>query len=132
MLNGNKDQHANYYLQARLELRDCKDATTNNEYTQNLFWNLTICSTDTIAVVRDTQKEDAERALVKSWEDKEVGRAENAKNNRELYALKQKKKNGEELTEEEIEKITAPRVNKKKHESENQIQGTFQCFTYFL
>lgn len=74
-------------------------------------------------MVRDTQKEDAEKALVKSWEDKEPGRAENAKHSRELFMIRQKKKKGEELTEEEIEKISAPRVNKKKMEADAQAQG---------
>ena len=122
-LAGNKDSHANYYLQGRLELRDCEEATSVNDYTQNLHWNLTVSSNDTIAIVRDTQKEDAERALVKSWEDKEPGRVENAKNSREVFVLKTKKRNGEELTEEEVERISQPRVNKRKLDAENLAQG---------
>ena len=60
-------------------------------------------------MVKDTQKEDAEKALVKSWEDKEPGRADNAKKMRELFQLKQRKKAGEELNEEELEMINQPR-----------------------
>ena len=78
VLSGSKDEHANYYLQARLELRDCEEATTVNEYTKDLHWVLTVSSNDTVAIVKDTQKEDAEKALIKSWEDKEPGRSENA------------------------------------------------------
>lgn len=123
VLTGGKDKHNNYYLQSRLELRDCEEATTLNEYTQNLHWILTVSSNDTIAIVKDTQKEDDEKTLIKSWEEKEPGRSENAKNNREIFLLKQRKRNGEELNEEEIEKISQPRVNKKKVNEEQQAQA---------
>ena len=38
-------------------------------------------------MMRDTQKEDAEKELKKSWEDKEPGRAEKAKKARKKYFL---------------------------------------------
>jgi len=37
--------------------------------------------------------------------------------------LKQKKRNGEKLNEEELEKISHPRVYKKKNEEETQVQA---------
>ena len=123
VLSGSKEQHANYYLQARLELRDCEDATSINEYTKDLHWVLSVSSNDTIAIVKDTQKEDAEKAQIKSWEDKESGRSDHAKNSREVFLLKQRRRNGEELNEEESEKISHPRVYKKKTEEEVQVQA---------
>ena len=47
--------------------------------TEFIHWFLTIFSTDTVGVLRDTTKEDREKAIKKSWEDKEPGRAERAK-----------------------------------------------------
>lgn len=47
--------------------------------TELIHWFLTIFSTDTVGVLRDTTKEDREKAIKKSWEDKEPGRAERAK-----------------------------------------------------
>jgi hypothetical protein len=34
-----------------------------------------VFATDTVGVVRDTTKEDREKAIKKSWEDNELGRA---------------------------------------------------------
>ena len=39
VLSGSKENHANYYLQGRLELRDCPEATSVNKFTENLYWN---------------------------------------------------------------------------------------------
>jgi len=44
-----------------------------------VHWFLTIFATDTVGVLRDTTKEDKEKAIKKSWEDKEPGRSERAK-----------------------------------------------------
>jgi hypothetical protein len=75
-----------------------------------------VCSNDTIAIVKDTQKEDSEKALVKGWEDREAGRVDTAKAARELYMLKSRRRNGEELSEEDIERLGQVRVSKKKAE----------------
>lgn len=40
---------------------------------------------DTVGVVRDTLKEEAQKAIKKSWEDNEPGRAEKAKKARRKY-----------------------------------------------
>lgn len=55
-------------------------------------------ATDTLAILRDTQKEDKEKAIKKSWEDKEPGRAEKAKKTRTKYFAFEKKERGENLT----------------------------------
>ena len=46
---------------------------------------LKVIGSDTVVVVRDTDKEDKEKALMKSWEEKEPGRAEKAKKARKKY-----------------------------------------------
>ncbi len=42
-------------------------------------------SSETVGIVRDTEKEDREKAIKKSWEDREAGRAEKAKKSRTKY-----------------------------------------------
>lgn len=51
--------------------------------------------------MRDTDKEDKEKAIKKSWEDGEPGRAEKSKKARKKYLALIKQQNGEKLTEEE-------------------------------
>jgi len=41
-----------------------------------------VISSETVAIVRDTTKEDREKAIKKSWEDQEPGRADKAKKSR--------------------------------------------------
>lgn len=50
-----------------------------------MHWFLKVISTETVAVVRDTEKEDKERGIKKSWEDNELGRAEKSKRTRIKY-----------------------------------------------
>jgi len=46
-----------------------------------------VCASDTVAVVKDNEKEEKEAALKKSWEDAELGRAEKAKKSRMFFLL---------------------------------------------
>lgn len=57
-----------------------------------------VFSSDTVAIVKDTDKEDREKALKQSWETSEPGRVEKAKKSRERYLAIAKKNRGEELT----------------------------------
>ena len=59
-------------------------------------------STETLAILKDTTKEDKEKAIKKSWEDNEQGRAEKAKKSRRKYLAQLKKDRGESLNEEEL------------------------------
>lgn len=56
-----------------------------------------IFGNDTIGVVKDTQKEDTQKAIKKAWEDNEIGRAEKAKRSRRKYMILEKKERGEKL-----------------------------------
>ena len=61
-----------------------------------------VFSSETLALVKDTDKEDRERALKASWEANEIGRAEKAKKARTKFVLLEKQRRGEQLTEEEL------------------------------
>ena len=74
-----------------------------------------IFSSETLAIIKDTDKEDREKALKASWETNEPGRAEKAKKSRTKFLLQEKLRKGEQLTEEElaIVKEVRERIRKK-------------------
>lgn len=47
-------------------------------------------SSETLAIIKDTDKEDKEKALKAQWEAEEPGRAEKAKLSRQKFVLKKK------------------------------------------
>lgn len=93
----NKDEPRNYYLQASFDLREWPEGKEENEQTASLHWILKVCSSDTIVIFRDTQKEDNIKAIKKSWEDKEPGRLEKAKLARKKFMIIEKQRRGEAL-----------------------------------
>lgn len=74
-----------------------------------------VFSSETLAIIKDTDKEDREKALKASWEAAEAGRAEKAKKSRQKYVLQERLRKGEQLTEEEmaIVKEVRERIRKK-------------------
>lgn len=81
-------------------------------------------SSETLALIKDTDKEDREKALKAQWEADEPGRAEKAKLSRQKFALKKKQKAGEELTEEELEILNEKRERvRKKDQDEAAAKG---------
>lgn len=84
-LKSTKEDKHSYHIKATFDLREWPECKTVNEFTQSICWIMRVMSSDTVVVVRDTQKEDREKALVKSWEDAEPGRAERAKKSRKKY-----------------------------------------------
>ena len=82
-------------------------------------------NSDTLALVKDTDKEDREKALKASWETTDPGRAERAARSRQRYLLTKKIAKGEELTEEEQEvmKEKRERVRKKDMEEVANVKG---------
>jgi hypothetical protein len=58
--------------------------------TENIHWFLKVISTETVGIVRDTDKEDREKAIKKSWEDGEPGRSEKAKKARRKFVIAEK------------------------------------------
>ena len=63
-------------------------------------------------VAKDSQKEEREKALFDSWEQKEPGRKEKAKSTRLLFELKKKKLAGAPLTEEELRVLNEPKAER--------------------
>ena len=96
-----------------------------NEQTENLTWCIKMFNSETLALVKDTDKEDREKALKASWETTDPGRAERAARSRQRYLLTKKIAAGEELTEEEQEvmKEKRERVRKKDMEEVSQVKG---------
>ena len=118
-LKSNKeDQNRNYYLQARFDLREFASCITSSEETKSIAWVLKVFVNEPVAFVRDTQKEDFEKAIKKAWEDKEPGRQEKAKKSRQKYLLFLKKSEGGVLTEAENELLNEPRMSKKQRDEE--------------
>ena len=101
---------------------ECK---TVNEQTEGLTWCIKMFNSETLALVKDTDKEDREKALKASWETNDPGRAEKATRSRQRYVLTKKIAAGEELTEEEQEimKEKRERVRKKDLEEVANVKG---------
>jgi hypothetical protein len=84
---------------------------------KEIGWNIRVFSSDTLGFVKDSKKEDEEKALVESWEQGDPGRAEKAKKSRIKFLAQIKKQNGETLAKEEEEILTEPRERRKSMES---------------
>ncbi|EGR33436.1 hypothetical protein IMG5_052980 [Ichthyophthirius multifiliis] len=119
------NENVQYLIQAIFDLRDWPNAKYINEDTENIFWFLSVISTSTVAFVKDTDKEDKDKTIKKSWEDKEQGRAEKAKKARKKYEILIKKQQNPniELTEEEQQLIQEVRLSKKQREEQQQSIG---------
>jgi hypothetical protein len=74
-------------LQAVFDLHLWPEAKVENEGTENITWVLKFFTSDTIALIKDTDKEDREKALKASWETAEPGRAEKAAKSRQRYLI---------------------------------------------
>ena len=81
-------------------------------------------SSETLALIKDTDKEDREKALKAQWEADEPGRADKAKLSRQKFMLKKKVKAEEQLTEEELEILNEKRERvRKKDQDEAAAKG---------
>lgn len=81
-------------------------------------------SSETLALIKDTDKEDREKALKAQWEADEPGRCDKAKLSRQKFLLKKKQKEGEELNEEELEIMAEKRERvRKKDQDEAAAKG---------
>ena len=80
----------NYVIQALFDLHEWPEGKTQNEQSQDITWQIKVYSNETLALIKDTDKEDKEKALKASWEAEEPGRAEKAKLSRQKFLLKKK------------------------------------------
>jgi hypothetical protein len=75
-------------LRALFDMHEWPESGTVNEDTEGLQWVIKVFSSDTLAVLKDTDKEDKEKSLREQWEKNEPGRADKAKRSRMLHLLK--------------------------------------------
>ena len=80
--NEEEETKHQYVIQALFDLHEWPDCKTENDISADISWHLKIYSSETLAIVKDTDKEDREKALKASWEQQEPGRAEKAKRSR--------------------------------------------------
>jgi len=63
------------------------EAKTVNDQTEGCAWLMKMFTSETVALIKDTDKEDREKALKVSWETNEAGRAEKATDSRKRFML---------------------------------------------
>lgn len=68
-------------------MEDWEGCKTSSEESEGISWVLRIISSDTFAIVKDTEKEDKEKALKQAWEQNEPGRGDKAKKSRTKYIV---------------------------------------------
>ena len=85
-MNDNEEKH-NYVIQATFDLNMWPEVKTLNDETENITWLMKWYSSETVALIKDTDKEDREKALKASWETNEPGRAEKASSSRRRFNL---------------------------------------------
>jgi len=78
-----EDEPHAYVMQASFDLHNWPECKEQDDIT----WHLAFYSTETVAVLKDTDKEDKEKALKASWEANETGRAEKAARSRQKFVL---------------------------------------------
>lgn len=83
----NQELKHNYVIQAVFDLDLWPEAKTANESTENMSWVMKFFTSETVAMIKDTDKEDREKALRVSWETTEPGRAEKATKSRARYLI---------------------------------------------
>lgn len=113
----------NYVLQATFDLHQWAEANTLNELTENISWVLKFFTSETIALIKDTDKEDREKALKVSWETAESGRSEKACKSRQRYLIQQKQKAGTELTDDDLIVLYEKRERVRKKDLEEQANS---------
>jgi len=80
----------NYVIQAVFDLHLWPECKTANEQSEGISWCVKVFNSDTLALCKDTDKEDKEKALKASWEVAEPGRAEKASSSRRRFQLQLK------------------------------------------
>ena len=86
-----------------------------NEYKGDIYWKISVFSTDTLTFLKNTIKEDKEKAVIESWEVNEPGRKVKAEKSRKKYFANIKYNNGEMLSPEE-EELIPEKLNSNRKE----------------
>lgn len=111
-------------IQALFDLHEWPEGKAHGPSCSDITWHLKLYSSETLAIIKDTDKEDREKALKASWETAEPGRQEKAKKSRLKFLYQQMLARGESLTEEQLALAKEPRERiRKKDEPEQPVKG---------
>ena len=94
------------------------------EYKGDVYWKISVFSTDALTFIKNSIKEDKEKAVIENWEIKEPGRKNKAEISRKKYLVKLKFSKGEILTPREEELISIKINNKEVIESNSNMLVT--------
>ena len=112
--NSNKLILEAYSIKCVLDIEQCpKYLLSPNEYKGDVYWKISVFSTDSITFIKNTIKEDKEKAVIESWEINEPGRKNKAEKSRKRYFVNIKYNNGEVLSPEE-EELIPEKFNRKE------------------
>jgi hypothetical protein len=110
-------------LLCKYDIDEWPECKTQSSELQDLNWVLRVVASDTVALVKDTRKEDREEAIRKSWEVAQPGRAEQAKQSRMRFLAAAKAAKGEEMTEAEKEMVKESWQERRKAKKEAEAVG---------
>ena len=103
-----------YSIKCVLDIEQCPSwLLSPNEYKGDVYWKISVFSTDSLTFIKNTIKEDKEKAVIESWEINEPGRKNKAEKSRKKYFVNIKYKNGEILSPEE-EELIPEKINRKE------------------
>ena len=112
--NSNKLILEAYSIKCVLDTEQCPSwLIMPNEYKGDVYWKIAVFSTDSITFIKNTIKEDKEKAVIESWEINEPGRKNKAEKSRKKYFVNIKYNNGEVLSAEE-EELIHEKINRKE------------------
>ena len=109
-----------YRLICTIDTSEAPSQYLNANFMKDIGWSIRVFSTDTLGFCRDTSKEDKEKEIISSWEEKEPGRAELAKKSRKRFLLQKKLENGNKLSSEETEFFKEIRIRKTFSKAGNE------------
>ena len=90
-----------------------------NEYKGDIYWKISVFSTDALTFIKNTIKEDKEKEVMESWEIAEPGRKAKAEKSRKKYFVNIKYNNGEVLSKEEEELISDKLIIRRNEKIES-------------
>ena len=112
--NANKLILEAYSIKCVLDTEQCPSwLIMPNEYKGDVYWKISVFSTDALTFIKNTIKEDKEKEVIESWEINEPGRKIKAEKSRKKYFVSLKFNNGEVLSPEEEELL--PQQFRKNH-----------------
>ena len=114
-----------YSIKCVLDTQQCPSwLIAPNEYKGDVYWRISVFSTDAVSFIKNTIKEDKEKEVIESWEINEPGRKIKAEQSRKKYFVTIKYNNGEMLSPEEEGLISEKFRRKEVIESNSNMLVT--------